>query len=189
MAMYCVDTDGAVKATTPKPHTEVTFKKVSAIDKLVNSSKFVSISESHTAKLLGKSYWNEFLIMTVLFVVVLVFLTLFILYKNRSGMKSFLKPVKHEKQVKKIRSNGKQAESLPLNGTSAPLPQADHKGYQTLNDNYIINTPVHDPLVASKIESESEKRPLNVKDTVVEVTPVSPRPRVRLGSEIRDSVV
>ncbi|KAM5171355.1 semaphorin-4B [Mantella aurantiaca] len=189
MAMYCVESDGVVKASTPKPHTEVTFKKVSAIDKLVNSSKFVSISESHTAKLLGKSYWNEFLIMTILFVVVLVSLALFILYKNRSGMKSFLKPVKHEKQVKKIRSNGKQAESLPLNGTSAPLPQADHKGYQTLNDNYIINTPVHDPLVASKIESESEKRPLNVKDTVVEVTAVSPRPRVRLGSEIRDSVV
>lgn len=187
--MYCVETDSAVKATTPRPPTEITFKKVSAIDKVVNSSKYVSISESHTAKLLGKSYWNEFLIMTVLFVVVLVILTLFILYKHRSGMKSILKPVKHDKATKKIRSNGKQTENLPLNGTSAPLPQADHKGYQTLNDNYIINTPIHDPLVASKIMSESEKRPLNVKDTVVEVTPVSPRPRVRLGSEIRDSVV
>lgn len=189
MAMYCVETDGPVKPTTPRPHTELSFNKISAIDKLVNSSKFVSAQEGFPAKLLGKSYWNEFLIMTVLFVVVLVVLTLFILYKNRSGMKSILKPVKHDKPVKKIRSNGKQTESLPLNGTSAPVPQADHRGYQTLNDNYIINTPVHDPLVASKIESESEKRPLNVKDTVVEVTSVSPRPRVRLGSEIRDSVV
>lgn len=189
MARYCVETDGPVKPTTPRPHTELIFKKVSAIDKLANSSRFVSVSESHTAKLLGKSYWNEFLIMTVLFVVVLVILTLFILYKHRSGMKSILKPVKHDKPAKKIRSNGKQTESLPLNGTSAPMPQADHKGYHTLNDNYIINTPVHDPLVASKIESESEKRPLNVKDTIVEVTSVSPKPRVRLGSEIRDSVV
>ncbi|XP_018427445.1 PREDICTED: semaphorin-4B isoform X2 [Nanorana parkeri] len=188
MAMYCMETDGAIKATTPRPPTEITFKKISPIDKVVNSSKFVSVSESQTAKLLGKSYWNEFLVMTVLFVVVLVFMTLFILYKNRSGMKSILKPVKHE-PAKKIRSNGKQTESLPLNGTSAPLPQADHKGYQTLNDNYIINTPVHDPLVASKIVSESEKRPLNVKDTVVEVTPVGPKARVRLGSVIRDSVV
>ncbi|XP_063781898.1 semaphorin-4B [Pseudophryne corroboree] len=190
MVKYCVESDGIVKATTQRAETEMVFHQVSAIDKIVNSSKFVSSSGSHSAKLLGKSYWNEFLIMSTLFGVVVVILVLFLLFKHRKGMKSILKPVDHpDKQAKKPRKNGKPAESLPLNGTSAPVPQADHKGYQTLNDNYIISTPAHDPLLASKIVSESEKRPLNVKDTFVEVSPACPRPRVRLGSEIRDSVV
>ncbi|XP_068131349.1 semaphorin-4B isoform X2 [Hyperolius riggenbachi] len=189
MSKYCVETDGVIKTTTPRLNTEMVINQVSAIDKVVNSSRFVS-EDGHIAKHLGKSYWNEFLIMTILFGVVVSFLTMFLIYKHRSEMKSLLKPVKHsDKPTQKLRKNGKPAETLPLNGTSAPVPQADHKGYQTLNDNYIINTPVHDPLVASKITPESEKRPLNVKDTVVEVTSVSPRPRVRLGSEIRDSVV
>ncbi|KAM4038027.1 semaphorin-4B isoform 2-T2 [Anomaloglossus baeobatrachus] len=185
MVKYCVETDGIAKTTTEKPLTEIIFHKVSAIDKNGNTSEILSSSSGgSSAQLLGKSYWNEFLIMTVLFVVVVVILTLCILYKHRSGMKTILKPV--ENSDKKPR---KLPENVPLNGNSTPIPQGDHKGYQTLNDNYIINTPVHDPLVASKIVTESEKRPLNVKDTLVEVSPACPRPRVRLGSEIRDSVV
>ncbi|XP_063304991.1 semaphorin-4B [Pelobates fuscus] len=189
MVKYCVEAEGVKKTTTQSPKTGAILQKVSAIDKVVNSSSFSS-SGSHSAQLLGKSYWYEFIIMTSLFGLVVVVMTLFFLYKKRNQMKSILKPVEHpEKQNKKLRKNGKPAESLPLNGTSAPLPAADHKGYQTLNDNYIISTPVHDPLIINKIVMESEKRPLNVKDTFVEVSPPCQRPRVRLGSEIRDSVV
>ncbi|XP_069622280.1 semaphorin-4B [Ranitomeya imitator] len=185
MVKYCVETDGIAKTTTERAQTEMIFHHVSAIDKNGNNSQILSSSSGgSSAQLMGKSYWNEFLIMTVLFVVVVVILTLCILYKHRSGMKTILKPV--ENSDKKPR---KHPENVPLNGNSVPIPQGDHKGYQTLNDNYIINTPVHDPLVASKIVTESEKRPLNVKDTLVEVSPTCPRPRVRLGSEIRDSVV
>ncbi|XP_075063907.1 semaphorin-4B [Mixophyes fleayi] len=187
MVKYCVETDGIIKATTQR--TQTVFHPVGAIDNPFNSSNSVLTSQSHYEKQLGKSYWIEFIIMSGLFGVVLVILVSFLLYRHRKGMKSILKPVEHSDKQTKPRKNGKPAESLPLNGTSAPVSQADHKGYQTLNDNYIISTPVHDPLLASKIVSESEKRPLNVKDTFVEVCQACPRPRVRLGSEIRDSVV
>ncbi|KAM8973408.1 semaphorin-4B isoform 2-T2 [Pelodytes ibericus] len=188
MVKYCVEPEGLVKATTQSKETEMVVPKVSAIDRIVNSSIFVS-SESHSAQLLGKSYLYEFIIMTSLFGVVVIVVSLFFLYKKRKEMKSILKPVEHT-EPKKLRKNGKPTESLPLNGASAPIPAADHKGYQTLNDNYIVSTPVHDPLVGNnKTISESEKRPLNVKDTLVEVSPACQRPRVRLGSEIRDSVV
>ncbi|XP_053573665.1 semaphorin-4B [Bombina bombina] len=190
MGRYCVESSNYIKTSTQRTDTERTVPKINDFEIFLNTSKSVSSSESHSAKLTGKSYWNEFLIMSTLFGCVLVILALFILYKHRKGMKTFLKPVEHpDKQPKMLRKNGKPAESLPLNGTSAPVPAADHKGYQTLNDNYIINTPVHEALVGNNILSESEKRPLNIKDTIVEVSPVSPRPRVRLGSEIRDSVV
>ncbi|XP_075431245.1 semaphorin-4B isoform X2 [Ascaphus truei] len=190
MVRYCVEQEDLIKTITLNTDTEIMFPKISVIDKYVNSSTSVSSSESHSAKLTGKSYWNEFVVMTTLFGVAVFILTLFFLYKNRNGMKSILKPVEHhDKQPKKSRQNGKPAESLPLNGTCTPTQVADHKGYQTLNDNYIISTPVHDPLVANKNLSESDKRPLNIQDTLVELSPACQRPRVRLGSEIRDSVV
>ncbi|KAM4677004.1 semaphorin-4B [Discoglossus pictus] len=189
MVKYCVEARNFLKTTTQRISTERTDPKIREIDMFLNSSRSVSSTEGHSARLTGKSYWNEFVIMTTLFGFVLVALALCILYKNRKGMKSFLKPTElSDNQAKKLH-NGKPAESLPLNGTNAPIQVADHKGYQTLNDNYIISTPVHDALVANKILSESEKRPLNVKDTLVEVSPACQRPRVRLGSEIRDSVV
>ncbi|KAM4747140.1 semaphorin-4B [Rhinophrynus dorsalis] len=188
MVKYCVESEDPIKTTTQRTETTKMYPK---IGKIVNTSAFISSSsESHSAKLVGKSYWKEFVIMTTLFGVVVVIMALFLLYKNSNKMKSILKPGEHsDKPQKKIRKNGIPAESLPLNGTTVPVPVADHKGYQTLNDNYIISTPVHDPLVINKILSESEKRPLNIKDTLVEVSPVCQRPRVRLGSEIRDSVV
>uniref|UniRef100_A0A8C5M3Z3 Semaphorin 4B n=1 Tax=Leptobrachium leishanense TaxID=445787 RepID=A0A8C5M3Z3_9ANUR len=186
MVKYCVEPEGVMKKTTTtrSPKTEVVIQSVSVIDKVVNSSSFVS-SKSHSSK----SYWYEFLIMTALFIVVVVTATLIVLYKKRNQMKSILKTADHaDKQNKSLRKNGKPAESLPLNGTSAPIPASDHKGYQTLNDNYIISTPVHDPVNMNAVLA-SEKRPLNVKDTHVEISPSCQRPRVRLGSEIRDSVV
>ncbi|KAE8618137.1 hypothetical protein XENTR_v10009283 [Xenopus tropicalis] len=187
MVRYCVGTQEGIKATTTqRTETEKVFSKISVIEKIVNASS-VSSFPSNTAKLTGKSYWMEFVIMSTLFGIMVVILGLLLLYRNRKEMKSILKPVEHsDKPPKKLRKNGMPAESLPLNGTNVPSPAADHKGYQTLNDNYIISTPIHDPVIAT----ESEKRPLSItRDTYVEVSPACQRPRVRLGSEIRDSVV
>ncbi|OCT86848.1 semaphorin 4B S homeolog isoform X1 [Xenopus laevis] len=187
MVRYCVGAQEGIKATTQRTETERLFPKFSVIENIVNASSVSSSSESHSAKLTGKSYWMEFVIMSTLFGVMVVILGLLLLYRTRKEMKTILKPAEHsDKPPKKLRKNGMPAESLPLNGTNVPSPAADHKGYQTLNDNYIINTPVHDTVIAT----ESEKRPLSItRETYVEVSPACQRPRVRLGSEIRDSVV
>lgn len=94
-------------------------------------------------------------------------------------------------QQKKPRIVGKPAESLPLNGNTIPVSTSDHKGYQTLNDNYICSTPTHEssPDNSKSFSESSDRRPLNLKESHVEYSPTCPRPRVRLGSEIKDSIV
>ncbi|XP_051580584.1 sema domain, immunoglobulin domain (Ig), transmembrane domain (TM) and short cytoplasmic domain, (semaphorin) 4Ba [Myxocyprinus asiaticus] len=143
-----------------------------------------------------KTYWNELIVVCALLVFSLVVLSLFVAYRNRDRMKSVLKegecPNKMSAmQQKKPRIPGKHTESLPLNGNNIPPSVSDHKGYQTLNDNYICSTPTHECSSPenSKSFSESEKRPLNLKESHVEISPTCPRPRVRLGSEIKDSIV
>ncbi|XP_069481317.1 semaphorin-4B [Ambystoma mexicanum] len=191
MANYCVEPEGAPKATTVQVDTSKPLPAPKPNDELfLNLSKSSSTSQSHSSRITSKTYWNEFMIMSILFGVAVVILGLFLLYKHRKGMKTFLKPGDvSDMQHKKPQKSGKPAESLPLHGSTAPNAVLDHKGYQTLNDNYLITTPYHDPLTTNKNFSESEKRPLNIKDTLVEVSPQCQRPRVRLGSVIRDSVV
>ncbi|XP_030045531.1 semaphorin-4B [Microcaecilia unicolor] len=191
MANYCVNSEQTVQTATMKLDTVKDNSDRAYIEKIfLNTSKSISPPESNSAKLTGKTYWNEFVIMSILFGVAVVILGLFLLYKHRDGMKTFLKQGERtDVQHKKPRKNGKPAENHPLTGNNIPSTLPDHKGYQTLNDNYIISTPVHDALVNSKSFSPSEKRPLNFMDTHVEVSPTCQRPRVRLGSEIRDSVV
>lgn len=94
-------------------------------------------------------------------------------------------------QQKKPRIPGKHPESHALNGNNIPPSVSDHKGYQTLNDNYICSTPTHECSSPenSKSFSESEKRLLNLKKSHVEISPTCSRPRVRLGSEIKDSII
>nr|XP_033775803.1 semaphorin-4B isoform X2 [Geotrypetes seraphini] len=190
MANYCVGSEKAVKTVTLKLDTVKTIPDGAYVDRISNMSKSISPFESHLEKRTGKTYWNEFLIMSILFGVAVVILGLFLLYKHRDGMKTFLKPGEcTDVQHKKPGKSGTPAESRPLTGNNIPSTLSDHKGYQTLNDNYIISTPLHDALVNSKSFLPSEKRPLNFMDTHVEVSPTCQRPRVRLGSEIRDSVV
>lgn len=139
-----------------------------------------------------KTYWNELIVVCGLLVFSLVVLSLFVVYRNRDRMKPFLKESEcPNMQQKKTRIPGKHTESLPLNGNNIPPSVSDHKGYQTLNDNYICSTPTHECSSPenSKSFSESDKRPLNLKESHVEISPTSPRPRVRLGSEIKDSIV
>lgn len=150
--------------------------------------------EARSPQLETKTYWNELIVVCGLLAFSLVVFSLFVIYRNRGRMKSMLKEGECPNiQQKKPRVVGKPAESLPLNGNTAVPPSvSDHKGYQTLNDNYFCNTPTHETCSSpenSKSFSESEKRPLNLKESHVEISPTCPRPRVRLGSEIKDSIV
>lgn len=145
----------------------------------------------------AKTYWNELIVVCALLAFSLVVFSLFVVYRNRGHMKSMLKEGECPKsmQGKKPRMAAKPvAESLPLNGNAAPSASAsasDHKGYQTLNDNYICSTPPHEcPSPGNcKSFSEVERRPADLRQSHVEISPTSPRPRVRLGSVIKDSIV
>ncbi|CAM9175332.1 unnamed protein product [Lampetra planeri] len=148
--------------------------------------------ESRSEQVLTKTYWNELIVVCALLAFSLVVFSLFVIYRNRDHMKSMLKQGEcPNMQQKKPRIVGKPAESLPLNGNTIPVSTSDHKGYQTLNDNYICSTPTHEssPENSKSFSESSDRRPLNLKESHVEYSPTCPRPRVRLGSEIKDSIV
>lgn len=127
----------------------------------------------------AKSYWTEFLVMCALFALAMVLLLLFLLYRHRGNMKLFLKQGDCASMHPKGRPIVLPPETRPLNGLGPPSIPLDHRGYQALSD----SSP------GPRVFTESEKRPLSIHESFVEVSPVCPRPRVRLGSEIRDSVV
>ncbi|XP_059570460.1 semaphorin-4B isoform X2 [Alligator mississippiensis] len=186
MASYCVEVEAApnVRPRPPVPvppaHPDV------AVPPLISTSRSTSAGGSVAARLDDNSYWTEFLVMCVLFGAAVVVLTLFLLHRHRDGMKALLEP--GERGTGHTKPPRKAVESLPLNGSNLPSAAPEHKGYQALHDNHIASTPVHEPPGAPAF-SGSEKRPLNLCDSFVEVSPTCQRPRVRLGSEIRDSVV
>ncbi|XP_055219072.1 semaphorin-4B isoform X3 [Gorilla gorilla gorilla] len=126
-----------------------------------------------------RSYWKEFLVMCTLFVLAVLFPVLFLLYRHRNSMKVFLKQGECASVHPKTCPVVLPPETRPLNGLGPPSTPLDHRGYQALSD----SPP------GARVFTESEKRPLSIQDSFVEVSPVCPRPRVRLGSEIRDSVV
>ncbi|XP_064373853.1 semaphorin-4B [Dromaius novaehollandiae] len=138
------------------------------------------------ARLHGKTYWTEFLVMCVLFAAAVLVLALFLLRRHGAGMKALLEPAEAARRPAPPR---KPAESLPLNGGGLPGAAPEHRGYQALRDHCGAGTPVREPPGAPRAFSESEKRPLHVRDSFVEVSPGCQRPRVRLGSAIQDSVV
>ncbi|XP_036133946.1 semaphorin-4B isoform X3 [Molossus molossus] len=146
---------------------------------IINTSRVSAPAHGKASWSVDKSYWTEFLVMSVLFVFVIVLLLLFFLYRHRDGMKVFLKQGECASVHPKTRPVVLPPETRPLNGVGPPSTPLDHRGYQALSD----NSP------GTQVFTESEKRPLSIHDSFVEVSPVCPRPRVRLGSEIRDSVV
>ncbi|XP_077173963.1 semaphorin-4B [Paroedura picta] len=144
------------------------------------------------ALLEAKTYWTEFLVMCVLFGLTGTVLTLFLLHRHQAAMKAFLKQGRRpNSQVQKLRKAGLPTESLPLNGTSTPSTLPDHKGYQTLDDRHVASTPPRDGPAPPGDTAflESGQQPLSVHESFVEMLVPSQRLRVRLGSEIRDSVV
>lgn len=183
MASYCVGVQEPALGPANSGRKVVTGHNTL---ETVSTSRSTSAVGSAAARLEGKTYWTEFLVMCVLFAAAVLVLAFFVLHRHRDGMKALLEPgdsTRHQKPPRK------PVESLPLNGSNLPSTAPEHKGYQALQDNYIVSTPVHEPPGPPRTFSESEKRPLHVRDSFVEVSPACQRPRVRLGSEIQDSVV
>ncbi|KAM8893010.1 sema domain, immunoglobulin domain (Ig), transmembrane domain (TM) and short cytoplasmic domain, (semaphorin) 4Ba isoform 1-T2 [Spinachia spinachia] len=159
----------------------------------VSQGKIITLpEEARSPQINTKTYWNELIVVCSLLAFSLLVFFLFVVFRNRGDMKSMLKEGERASaQQKKPRIVGKPAENLPLNGNAVPTSASDHKGYQTLNDNYICSTPPHECSSPdnSRGFSEPENKPPNLRESHVEVSPTCPRPRVRLGSEIKDSIV
>uniref|UniRef100_A0AAY4BRE0 Semaphorin-4B n=1 Tax=Denticeps clupeoides TaxID=299321 RepID=A0AAY4BRE0_9TELE len=184
LANYCVRAEPRQESTTLIGHSRTPL--------VPREEAIILPGETRSGLLQTKTYWNELIVVCALLGFSLVVFSLFVVYRNRDHMKSMLKEGEcPNMQQKKPRNTGKPTESLPLNGNTVPPSVSDHKGYQTLNDNYICSTPTHECSSPenSKSFSESERRPLNLKESRVEISPTCPRPRVRLGSEIKDSIV
>ncbi|ELW62812.1 Semaphorin-4B [Tupaia chinensis] len=171
VASYCPEVveDGEVDQTA----------RGGSVPVIINTSRVSAPAGGKSSWGADKSYWNEFLVMCTLFGLAVVLLALFFLYRHRDGMKVFLKQGECASVHPKTRPLVLPPETRPLNGIGPPSTPLDHRGYQALSD----SSP------GPRVFTESEKRPLSIQDSFVEVSPVCPRPRVRLGSEIRDSVV
>ncbi|KAB5574987.1 hypothetical protein PHYPO_G00215480 [Pangasianodon hypophthalmus] len=184
LANYCVKAEPQHESTTltGSSHTPLVPKE----------EPMILPGEARSSLMETKTYWNELIVVCTLLGVSLLVFSLFVIYRNRDHMKSMLKQSEcPNMQQKKAQMAGKPTESLPLNGNNIPSSVSDHKGYQTLHDNYFCSTPTQECSSPenSKSFSESEQRPLHLKDTHVEISPTCPRPRVRLGSEIKDSII
>lgn len=171
VASYCPEVveDGAAEQT----------ERGGSVPVVINTSRVSAPAAGKASWGADRSYWNEFLVMCTLFGLAVVLLVLFFLYRHRDGMKVFLKQGECASVHPKTRPVALPPETRPLNGVGPPSTPLDHRGYQALSD----SSP------GPRVFTESEKRPLSIQDSFVEVSPVCPRPRVRLGSEIRDSVV
>lgn len=184
LANYCVRGEAKQESTTLTGRSRTPH---------ISQEEFIILpGKARLPQMNTKTYWNELIVVCSLLVFSLLVFSLFVVYRNRSHMKSMLKEGECANvQQKMPKMVGKPVENLPLNGNAVTTSASDHKGYQTLNDNYICSTPPHECSSPdnSKSFSESEKRPLNVKESHVEISPSCPRPRVRLGSEIKDSIV
>ncbi|XP_072236370.1 semaphorin-4B [Leuresthes tenuis] len=184
LANYCVRAEPRQESTTLIGHSRTPH--------VTQEETILMPGVSRSEQVHMKTYWNELIVVCALLAFSLVVFSLFVIYRNRDHMKSMLKQGEcPNMQQKKPRIVGKPTESLPLNGNTIPVSTSDHKGYQTLNDNYICSTPTHEssPDNSKSFSESSDRRPLNVKESHVEYSPTCPRPRVRLGSEIKDSIV
>ncbi|KAJ8417524.1 hypothetical protein AAFF_G00223670 [Aldrovandia affinis] len=183
LANYCVKAEPRPETTTLIGRSRTPWVRPEETMALPGETRSLQVNT--------KTYWNELIVVCALLGFSLVVFSLFLVYRHRDRMKSMLKEGEcPNMQQKKPRLAGKPAESLPLNGNTIPASTSDHKGYQTLNDNYICSSPTHDSSPDnSRSFSESDKRPLHFRESRVEISPTCPRPRVRLGSEIKDSIV
>lgn len=183
LANYCLIAEPHQESTTLSAHSRT--------PRFEQEESIILPGESRSEQVY--TYWNELIVVCGLLAFSLVVFSLFVLYRNRDHMKSMLKQGEcpTSMQQKKPRIVGKPTENLPLNGSAIPVSTSDHRGYQTLTDNYICSTPTHEssPENSKSFSESSDRHPLNVKETHVEYSLTCPRPRVRLGSEIKDSVV
>ncbi|XP_048471781.1 sema domain, immunoglobulin domain (Ig), transmembrane domain (TM) and short cytoplasmic domain, (semaphorin) 4Ba isoform X1 [Rhincodon typus] len=195
VANYCMRLDGSPEATT----LHASRKSIQGLnDGPGSQGKGIIInplsSESRFPQLTnGKTYWTEFVAVSVVFGLTLAVLSLVLLYRNRDKMKSLIKDGECSNiQQKKQRKIEIPHESLPLNGNPVQVVASEHhKGYQSLNDNHICSTPVLENALNDKDSGypESPNNQMNQKNLYVEISAHCPHPRVRIGSEIKDSVV
>ncbi|XP_060779480.1 sema domain, immunoglobulin domain (Ig), transmembrane domain (TM) and short cytoplasmic domain, (semaphorin) 4Ba isoform X2 [Neoarius graeffei] len=183
-ANYCVKAE---------PQHESTRLIGSSHTLLVPEEKPVILpGEACSSVMKTQTYWNELIVVCTLLCFSILVFSLFVIYRNRDHMKSIFKQSEcPDMQQKKAQLAEKPTESLPLNGNNVLSSVSDHKGYQSLYDNYFCSTPTQECSSPdnSKSFSESEQHPLQLKDTHVEISPTSPSPRVRLSSEIKDSMI
>ncbi|XP_057692034.1 sema domain, immunoglobulin domain (Ig), transmembrane domain (TM) and short cytoplasmic domain, (semaphorin) 4Ba [Corythoichthys intestinalis] len=180
LANYCVRAETRSESSTQRGRPRTSS---------ASQDHFVLLpGEAHSPQINTKTYWNELIVVCSLLAFALLVFSLFLVYRNRDHMKSMLKEGECPNMQQK---KPKPAENLPLNGNAVAVSVPDHKGYQTLHDNYTCGTPPHECSSPDdgKSFSESDRRPLDLQESHVEISSISPRPRVRLGSEIKDSVV
>ncbi len=184
LANYCVKAE-------PLSETTINTGRMDAHLIIQSISSDVLSSESErSAQLRIKTYGTELVVVCVLLAVCVLSFGLSVAYRHRGRMKEVLRGGEQTGVAPK--STVRPGESVPLNAGALPRSPSDLKSYQTLEDNcgYII-APSETSMQNNSKESQTlAQKPQNgFKETHVEVSDISPRPRVRLGSEIRDSVV
>ncbi|KAK7170540.1 hypothetical protein R3I94_000669 [Phoxinus phoxinus] len=154
------------------------------------SSDILSGESARSAQPRIKTYGTELAVVCVLLAVCVLSFGLSVAYRHRGRMKEVLRGGEQTGGAQK--STFRPGESVPLNAGVLPTSPSDHKSYQTLEENcgYIIAPSETSTQQNSKEAQTLAQTPQNgFKESHVEVSDLSPRPRVRLGSEIRDSVV
>ncbi|XP_070619630.1 semaphorin-4B isoform X2 [Erythrolamprus reginae] len=184
MASYCVTVGPGLRD-----------KLGPAQDPLKTLSTSRSVAGEDVSGLLdGRTYWAEFLVMSGLFTVALVLLVLFTLHKHRVSVKVCLKQGRcgwSQARTSQERAALPVENTPPLAGLNVPGALADHKGYQALCESLGVSTPGPESLACPQVAflEPDQQSPLHTSKTFVDVLGPAQRPRVRLGSEIQDSVV
>lgn len=187
LANYCVRAEPLSETTTNLGRINEPFI-IQGI-----SSDILSGESARSAQQRIKTYGTELAVVCVLLAVCVLSFGLSLAYRQRGRMKAMLRVGEQTGGAQK--SPVRPGESLPLNGGVLPTSPSDHKSYQTLEENcgYIISPPETSCTLPQQNSVEAQtlaQTPQSdFKDSHVEISDVSPRPRVRLGSEIRDSVV
>lgn len=195
VANYCVSWDLSAETTTLR----TSRKSIAVLGRgsglqdngiMINPLSSESRFSQHTN---GKSYWTEFVTVSVVFALTVAIASLVFLYRNKDRMKSLIKDGECSNvPQKKPRMIETQHESLPLNGNPVQVAASEHhKGYQSLNDKHICSTPVLVNTVGAKDPGYTQipNNQTNQKNLYVEISTHCLQPRVRIGPEIKDSVV
>ncbi|XP_048040265.1 semaphorin-4B [Megalobrama amblycephala] len=184
LANYCVKAEPLSETTT----------NIGQLDEpliIQSVSSDIQFGESaRSAQHRIKTYGTELAVVCVLLAVCVLSFGLSVVYRHRGRMKEVLRGGEQTGGAQK--STAVPGESLPLNAGALPTSPSDHKSYQTLEEScgYIIAPSETSTQHNSKEAQTLAQTPQNgFKESHVEVSDISPRPRVRLGSEIRDSVV
>ncbi|TRY95412.1 hypothetical protein DNTS_000416 [Danionella cerebrum] len=176
LAKYCVTVDPSSDVSTSRVDASLVIESI--------SSDVLTRDSAHSAVQHIKTYGTELAVVCVLLAMCVLSFGLSVAYRHRGRMKEVLRG--GEQQNGPQKSPIRPGESLPLNAGALPSLPSEQKSYQTLEENcsYVI--------AAQETNSEQEDASTPQKcfrESHVEVSDISPRPRVRLGSEIRDSVV